>query len=785
MIGREKVELLAPAGSVDAFYGAVRAGADAVYLAGDRFGARAYAENFTSEGLVGCIRYAHLFGRRVYLTVNTLLKERELTGLYDYLAPFYEAGLDAVIVQDMGVLRYIREHFPDLGLHASTQMTLCSAYGASVLKKLGACRIVPARELSLKELKEIRRHTDIEIEAFVHGAMCYSYSGQCLFSSILGGRSGNRGRCAQPCRLPYSVAGERDIKGECYPLSLKDMRTVEHIPALIRAGIDSFKIEGRMKKPEYAAGVTAVYRKYIDRYYELRRELPPEEAASAYRVEEEDLRRLSCLYNRGGAGDLQRCGDRPQTGYYFRKNGREMVTLDNPAYSGSDGAVLTEIAEKYLDGRTRLPVTVFAEFRTGKPAMVSLRWRDISASVSGAETAAAKNQPITEEKVKRQLGKLGESGFEAADIRAVVSEDAFYPLKQINELRRQAAAELEQMIIEEKFPQIRGRKAVPGPIGNGSEQGQSGADASLKGHDESCAPYTEGRKWSISLQSMEQMQELEGLFDRNPDGYTGLFRRIYIDGDLLIQNREHALALCRRMSEQGELWIMLPYILRHEDVEYMERLFALASECGDGTGLFTGFLVRSVDELGWLAEKGARDTAPPVRLKRRADAGLYTWNSGSLRELTDLGVEGFCLPYELKAAEQRELLNCGDALWDFEKIVYGRIPMMVTANCVLRTTDRCRKGDGERIYLTDRYRKRFPVRRDCLHCMNVIYNSVPLSLHGEILRQGGAASGNYTKRLDFTLESGAEVRAVLDAFISGQAFPFREYTTGHEKRGVE
>lgn len=798
MIGREKVELLAPAGSADAFYGAVRAGADAVYLAGDRFGARAYAENFTSESLVRCIRYAHLFGRRVYLTVNTLFKEHELTELYDYLAPFYEAGLDAVIVQDMGVLRYIREHFPDLGLHASTQMTLCSGYGASVLKKLGACRIVPARELSLKELEEIRRHTDIEIEAFVHGAMCYSYSGQCLFSSILGGRSGNRGRCAQPCRLPYSVAGERDIKGECYPLSLKDMCTVEHIPALIRAGIDSFKIEGRMKKPEYAAGVTAVYRKYIDRYYdidryyELRRELSPDEAASAYRVEEEDLRRLSCLYNRGGAGDIQRCKDRPQTGYYFRKNGREMVTLDNPAYSGSDGEVLAEIAEKYLDGRIKLPVTVFAEFQTGKTAMVSLRWRDISASVSGAEVTAAKNHPITEENVKKQLGKLGDSGFEAADIRAAVSEDAFYPLKQINELRRQAASELEQMIIENKFPQMRGRKAVQGPTGNGEEQGRNGADAPLKGgdapligHDESGVPYSEGREWSISLQSMEQMQELQGLFGRNPDRYTGMFRRIYIDGDLLIQNREHALALCRRISGQGELWIMLPYILRHEDVEYMERLFALASECGDGTGLFAGFLVRSVDELGWLEKKDVRGTASSGRLKRRADAGLYTWNSGSLRELTDLGVEGFCLPYELKAAEQRELVYCGNALWDFEKIVYGRIPMMVTANCVLRTTDRCRRGSGERIYLTDRYRKRFPVRRDCLHCMNIIYNSVPLSLHGEILRRGGAAGGNYTKRLDFTLESGAEMRAVLDAFICGQAFPFQEYTTGHEKRGVE
>lgn len=787
MIGREKVELLAPAGSPDAFYGAVRAGADAVYLAGDRFGARAYAENFTSESLVKCIRYAHLFERRVYLTVNTLFKEHELTELYDYLSPFYEAGLDAVIVQDMGVLRYIRERFPDLGLHASTQMTICGGYGASLLKKLGVCRIVPARELSLKELEEIRRHTDIEIEAFVHGAMCYSYSGQCLFSSILGGRSGNRGRCAQPCRLPYSVAGEENIRGECYPLSLKDMCTVEHIPALIRAGIDSFKIEGRMKKPEYAAGVTAVYRKYIDRYYELRQELPSDEAASAaYRVEEEDLRKLSCLYNRGGAGEIRHCEDRLQTGYYFRKNGREMVTLDNPAYSGSDEALLAEIAGKYLDGRMKLPVAVFAEFQTGKPAMVSLRWRDTFVSVSGAEVVPARNQPITEENVIQQLGKLGESGFVAEDIRISVSEDAFYPLKQINELRRQAVSELEQMIIEENFPGLRGRKAVPEAAGEEAEERRNEAgEVPFRRSDESGVPRSEGRGWSISLQSMAQMQELWGLLERNPDRYAGVFRRIYIDGDLLTQNQESALALCRRMRWQGELWITLPYILRHEDGEYMERLFALASECGGGPSLFAGFLIRSVDELGWLEEKAAWGTASLGKLKRRADVGLYTWNSESLRELTALGVEGFCLPYELKAAEQRELLHCGAGAWDFEKIVYGRIPMMVTANCVLRTTDRCRRDADGRIDLIDRYRKRFPVRLNCLHCMNVIYNSVPLSLHGGIPRQGGAAGGKYTKRLDFTLESGAEMRAVLDAFLGGQAFPLREYTTGHEKRGVE
>lgn len=249
----KKVELLAPAGSFQALKGAVSAGADAIYLGGQQYGARAYADNFSKEEICQGIHLAHVFGRKIYLTVNTLVKEKELDLLYDFLLPFYESGLDGVIVQDLGVLRLIRDSFPELSLHASTQMSLTGYRGADFLQKEGVSRIVPARELSLEEIKRIKEYTGIEIESFIHGAMCYCYSGQCLFSSILGGRSGNRGRCAQPCRLPYRT---EEGRGECYPLSMKDMCTLEILPELIEAGIDSFKIEGRMKRPEYAAGVT-------------------------------------------------------------------------------------------------------------------------------------------------------------------------------------------------------------------------------------------------------------------------------------------------------------------------------------------------------------------------------------------------------------------------------------------------------------------------------------------------------------------------------------------------
>ncbi|MDE6963990.1 MAG: U32 family peptidase, partial [Lachnospiraceae bacterium] len=281
----KKAELLSPAGNFEALKGAINAGADAVYLGGELYGARAYADNFTQDEILAGLHMAHLFGKKIYLTVNTLVKEKELDGLYDFLKPFYEKGLDGVIVQDLGVLRYIREHFPALPIHASTQMALTGSGGARLMMEEGVSRIVPARELSLKEIRKIKEETGLEMETFIHGAMCYCYSGQCLFSSILGGRSGNRGRCAQPCRLPYKVNGGK----ECYPLSMRDMCTIRHLPALLDAGIDSFKIEGRMKKPAYAAGVTAIYRKYIDLY---------EKDRENYRVDRKDWETLNALYIR-------------------------------------------------------------------------------------------------------------------------------------------------------------------------------------------------------------------------------------------------------------------------------------------------------------------------------------------------------------------------------------------------------------------------------------------------------------------------------------------------------
>lgn len=756
-----RVELLAPAGSPAAFYGAVNAGADAVYLGGDRFGARAYAENFTQEELVACIQYGRLLGVKVYLTVNTLLKEGELKELTDYLAPFYQAGLDAVIVQDMGVLRVIRNNFPELAIHASTQMTICNIHGTRLLKEMGAKRIVPARELSLQELIEIKEQVDIELETFIHGAMCYCYSGQCLFSSILGGRSGNRGRCAQPCRLPYGVRFEgiseefgktKTIGGRrdsFYPLSLKDMCTIEHIPALVEAGIDSFKIEGRMKKPEYAAGVTAIYRKYIDHYYNLRDELGEKGARKAYRAAPEDIHMLSSLYIRSQVQD----------GYYFRQNGREMITLNNPAYSGTDELLLEKIRKTYLSDIKRLEVEIEAEFLTGEPAKVTLRQGGIAGEAEGEVVQTASRQPITEENLRKQLSKLGDTHFKAKEIQFKVSSDAFYPLKQINELRRAAVQALEQSLLSQNRDRLNWST-------NPTLTEQDRPGESIKNLDhfysESNNTYYD-KGWAVSVRTLQQMKELISYQAEAPDI---ALKRVYVDGDLLIRSREDVMQFCRNLRNNCSCQVLtaLPYVLRQSDEMYLEELMEHTKAAS-----FDGFLIRSFDGMGVFTGREEYGIL-------RGDACLYTWNSQTVLQLSQL-LDGFCVPFELNASEQAGLLRQN---FSWEKIVYARVPMMITANCVLKTTEGCRRGNDGCVQLIDRYNKRFPVLRNCMHCTNIIYNSVPLSLHRDIL----SLREKCVLRLDFTMETADEMKAVLNVFLRDREFA-RQYTTGHEKRGVE
>ena len=724
------VELLAPAGSKEAFLGAIHAGADAVYLAGNKYGARAYADNFSEEELLYCIRYAHIWGRKVYLTVNTLLKENELLDLYDYIVPFYEAGLDACIVQDMGVFQYLKKYFPDMELHASTQMTITGEYGAAFLKELGATRIVPARELSLSEIRNIKIQTGIEVETFIHGAMCYCYSGQCLFSSILGGRSGNRGRCAQPCRLSYKTERSGD-KQEVYPLSLKDMCTLENIEELMDAGIDSFKIEGRMKKPEYAAGVTSIYRKYID----LKNRFPDKKLI----IHKGDLDKLTKLYIRS-----QR-----HNGYYFKQNGKEMVTIQSPSYSGSDEALIKEIREKYIINKPLMPVSILGEFRCGEVANVTFLYEDISVTVYGEMVSEAQKQPLTYENIKKQLCKLGDSSFRAESVEIEADENIFYSLKALNDLRRKAVTLLEDELIKKYgFAKIGSRKVI-------KKENMAPHQAIKRDKNRK---FTEN--WSVILATKEQLEAF-ALFVKDS---KLRFERIIIESELIGRGDIDAKSL------PGECYIAFPYCMRLKDMENMEKIVAYAGNHG-----YNGFLVRNMEEFAYLKQLGYKGHII-------GDASIPVWNSIAKSFWSERLHDVTC-SYELRFHEYEQVFE-NDS---YEKLIYGRIPMMVTANCIQKTMHACLSGKEPTIqYITDRYGKRFPVMINCQNCYNVIFNSVPLSLHKELKKY----DMNCMKRIMFTIESPQETYEVLkffnDMFLDkSRELPFTEYTTAHENRGVE
>lgn len=427
-----KVELLAPAGNYESFLAAINAGADAVYLGGNRFGARAYADNLDEEHIVRALRYAHLHGKKLYLTVNTLVKERETEAVVPFLKPFADEGLDGVIVQDIGVMRIIRETFPAVELHASTQMAVTGVYGAMLLKKMNVKRVVPARELSLYEIRNIREKADIEVETFIHGAMCYCYSGMCLMSSLAGGRSGNRGRCAQPCRLPYFTEAAMDRMNENgkFYLSLKDMCTIDIIPELITAGIDSFKIEGRMKKTEYTAGVTGIYRKYIDLFLE--------NPDKPYSVSSQDRQILDSLYIRTGTG----------SGYYHCHNSADMVTTLSPGYNSGSDDMKDNILAKYPAEERKLPVEMIFTSYIGKPAELKIVYGSFAAISYGTPVQEAQKCPTTAADIEKQLAKLGNSFFtcKAIKIHSDDNEKKFISVKELNELRRKTCLELERLI---------------------------------------------------------------------------------------------------------------------------------------------------------------------------------------------------------------------------------------------------------------------------------------------------------------------------------------------------
>lgn len=711
----KKVELLAPAGNYEAFLGAIHAGADAVYLGGEKYGARAYADNFSEEEIISAIRYAHIWGKKVYLTINTLMKEAEYEALCDYIRPYYLNGIDGVIIQDIGAFSILQKTFPDMELHASTQMTLTSELGISYLKELGASRVVPARELSLDEIKTIKEKVDIEIECFVHGAMCYCYSGQCLFSSILGGRSGNRGRCAQPCRLPYKFTKNGQ---ESYPFSLKDMCTIEFVPKLIEAGIDSFKIEGRMKKPEYAAGVTAIYRKYIDMYYE--------NGSEGFQVSKEDMENLSKLYIRSDIQD----------GYYFRQNGKEMITPGKPSYIGSDENYLEQIRYAYIEQAPKLPIELYGSFFAGEKAVLTATYKDITVSLEGNIVDKAQNRPMSKDDIEKQLLKVGNTVFRCETWHIEVGEAVFIPNKILNELRRSVLMLLEDEIIRSNNFEV--KRANEKIIVK-----EAFYSKDLKGNQE----------FVVTVTTKEQLYTLK------KNEY--FINRVYLDYQLLTELEDGEIDLLNQIWQLG---VVYPRIIRKKSFNVLEDIYRKSME-------FPFAVIKNLEALQFLKKKGFKGEII-------GDYTMYVCNTGSANWAKN-ELQRISYPVELNKNELAQI-KVPENLCT-EQLVYSYLPLMVTANCLKKTTDRCgQKNIYETIY--DRYQKSFVSKSNCKLCYSELYNCVPLSLHKYLNDMHHHVDAF---RIDFTIEDSKMTEQVLNLYFgNGDTLPC-EYTTGHFKRGVE
>lgn len=761
---KKKLEILAPAGSFESLKAAVHAGADAVYMGGGRFGARAYADNPEGDLLLEAIDYAHLYGVKLYLTVNTLLKETELREeLYDYLKPCYEHGLDAVIVQDLGVMKSMQGWFPDLPIHASTQMTLCGAGGAKFLKEAGAERIVLARELSLKEIEKIHREVDVEIECFVHGALCYCYSGQCLFSSILGGRSGNRGRCAQPCRLAYEAAADGRIiskKGENALLSPKDICAVDLIPQIAEAGVYSLKIEGRMKRPEYTAGVVRIYRKYVDQYLE--------HGAKGYQVADEDRKELLLLFNRDGFS----------RGYYEQHNGRNMMALKNLPPSDKEKreyeTLIASLKKEYVDTEKKRSISGCLYAKAGEPMRLDIRTAESGLSghtdlcaekesepyhitVFGECPQLPQNRPMEEAQLRKQMEKTGNTPFVWENLRIQAEGPLFVPNQALNSLRREAMEKMQAVIVGAYY-----RRSCD-DMKQEDAQKMSGSDRFSERKKQEASERSGNPELHISVETVVQLETVlagTGCLKAHRAAKPGA---IYLDAESL---EEQLMELIARVHKHDlKAYVALPAVFRRKTAERYERNKDFwASLPADG------YVIKNLEEYEFLRQ---------IHWLERpwiTDHNLYTFNQSTRQLWREKGSFMQTNPLELNSRELKTVTS-----WDSIQVVYGRYPMMTTAGCIHKTLNQCRK-ESEQWTLRDRYQKAFPVKNYCRDCYNVIFNSQPLYLLDQMETVRSLGAGAY--RIMFTTEDAAEVRQILNNWMDGSRLK-TDFTRGHFKRGVE
>ncbi len=692
------MELLSPAGSFDALIAAVQAGADAVYMGFGAFNARRSAKNFTDEEFASAVSYCHLRGVRVFLTLNTLLTDRELVQAEDALKKASAMGVDAILVQDWGLLALAREMVPDVPLHASTQMSLFTLGGANEAAALGMERVVLARELSRHEVREICAGCPAEIEVFVHGALCMCYSGQCEMSAVVGERSGNRGACAQPCRLPYGV------NGPCrngHPLSLKDANLSAYLAEMDEMGVACLKLEGRMKRPEYVAVVTGIYRRLID---EKRRPTA------------EESRQLELAFSRSGFTD----------GYWQGRKGPQMFGT-RPENAPEPKDLFAKARERYENGQEnrKIPVNLRLLVRRNEPVRLSgacAVHRGVAIAMgTGAVPEEARNRAVTEEELRQRLSKTGGTVFTADRVEIELDEGLMVPASAVNSLRRELLDELAA-----RRTDLPARRELPAPPLPDAPEG------------------AESLAFTCSVRKAEQVTA--ALLAETPAA-------VYVPVEELDR-------LDPALDWNGvELCAVLPRVFRTADEAPLRQTLERHPEAASA----------AVGNLGHL---------PIVRgLDRtlRGDFGLNIFNSRALRFWQEQGLASATVSFELRWQQIRDLkkyIPC-------EAIVYGRLPLMVTENCVTRCSVGCTHGAGS--VLTDRTGAQFPVT--CGYgCRCEIQNSRTLFLTDKPeMRQCGLAYG----RLRFTTEAPDQCVTVLRRHRQGGDWTPEDLTRGLFYRGVE